>query len=105
VDGWNGGWVIGLQVTSPKGHGSEGSLVRHFRRSSEQYHMIDVSSDSVRQSQHALTLILTLTLTITLILSLTLTLKPNSVTLRTSELSLVIVNNVFFRQTISHDIQ
>jgi len=39
--------------------------------------MIDVSGDSVRQSQHALTLTLTLTL------SLTLTLNPNPVTLRT----------------------
>ena len=47
--------------------------------------MIDVSGDSVRQSQHALTL----TLTVTLTLLLTLTLNPNPMTLRTSELSLV----------------
>jgi len=39
--------------------------------------MIDVSGDSVRQSQHALTLTLTLTVTLTL----------NPVALRTSELS------------------
>jgi len=43
--------------------------------------MIDVSGDSVRQSQHALTLTLALTI------SLALTLNPNSVTLQTCDLS------------------
>jgi len=68
--------VIGLQVTSPKGHWSD---IYVKCNDQEHYHMIDVSGNAVRQSQHALTLTLTL--------SLILTLNPNPVTLRTSELS------------------
>ena len=69
-----------LQITSPKDHWSVGSLVWHLRllqRSSEHYHMIDINGDSVRQSQHVLTLILTLTLTLNL--------NPNPVTLWTCD--------------------
>jgi len=49
--------------------------------------MIDVSGDSVRQSQNALTI----TLTVTLNLSLTLTRNPNPVTLRTRDPSALFV--------------
>jgi len=48
------------RVTGPKGHWYDIYVECNDQVNTEHYHMIDVSGDSVRQSQHTLTLTLTL---------------------------------------------